>query len=81
MSLELTDKQSQALAAESGTAIEVIDPRTGQTYRLIPEDVYRQMQASYDASPWTTEEMAAMAAAAFGKLDGADYTDYLREPP
>jgi hypothetical protein len=80
MSIELTDEQSQALAAERSIVVEVIDPRTGQAYRLIPDEVYRQLQAVYDASPWTTGEMAALAAAAFGRLDDTDYSHYLNEP-
>jgi hypothetical protein len=79
MSIELTDAQSQ-LAAESSTVVEVIDPRTGQAYRLIPDEVYRQLQASYDASPWTAGEMAALAAATFWQLDDTDYGHYLHEP-
>ena len=77
MSIELTTEQSQTLAAEGDEAV-VIDPRTGQSYRLVREDVYRQMEALYDSSPWTAEEMATLAGAAFGKLDDDDYSHYLR---
>ncbi len=35
----------------------------------------------YDDSPWAPEEMATLAAAAFGKDDDTDYSGYLREQP
>jgi hypothetical protein len=38
-----------------------------------------QSVVPYDDSPWTPAEMAALAAEAFGKLDDADYSDYLRD--
>ena len=81
MSIELTQEQSQALAAENGTPIVVIDPDTRQTYRLIREEVYQRLQAlACDASPWTAQEMAILAGQAFGKLDD-DCSHYLRETP
>lgn len=79
MSIELTTEQSRALAAEGGEVL-VIDLRTRQTYRLIREDVYQQMQTLYDASLWTAAEMAALAGVAFGELDDDDSSHYLREP-
>ena len=38
MTIELTIEQSEMLAAE-GKGVVVIDPRTGQSYRLVREDV------------------------------------------
>lgn len=78
MSIELTDDQAQVLSNEGEAAI-VIDPRTRQQYRLVPEDTYRRIQSLYDGSPWTSDEMARLAAEAFGKLDDTDYSDYLRQ--
>lgn len=78
MSIELTPEQSEALAAENGGTVEVVDPRTWQSYRLIPEHIFRQLEEGVcDASPWTADEMAALAGAAFGRLDDDDYSEYL----
>jgi hypothetical protein len=35
----------------------------------------------YDDSPWTLAERAALAAAAFGKLDDTDYRHFLPGAP
>jgi hypothetical protein len=81
MSIELTVDQSQALAAENGAAVTVVDPRTQRTYRLVPEDLYQRLQAlaAYDDSPWTDEEKAVLAGLAFGEEDEEDYSHYLQE--
>ena len=79
MSLELTTEQSQAVAAR-GEAFVVIDPRTKQAYRLVREEVFTKMQALlHDDSPWTGDEKALLAGAAFSKLDDDDYSHYLRD--
>jgi len=82
VSIQLTDDQSSILTSEMGAPLEVIDPQTRQTYRLVPEDVYRRLQSLvYDATPWGTDEMARLAGAAFSKLDNDDYSHYLRGTP
>jgi hypothetical protein len=79
MNIELTNEQSQAIAA-GGEPVILIDPRTKQTYRLISEDAFKKIQAIlYDDSPWTPEEMGILAAQAFGKLDDTDYSEYLQD--
>jgi hypothetical protein len=47
MSIELTEEQRQALAAEP-TPCRVIDPQTKQTYVLVRSEVFQQMQALLD---------------------------------
>ncbi|HEV3384815.1 MAG TPA: hypothetical protein VG097_08360 [Gemmata sp.] len=79
MSIELTADQAQVVAAE-GEQVVVIDPRTKQVYRLVREEVFRQVEAIlYDASPWTPNETGILAGRAFGKLDDTDYSEYLRD--
>jgi hypothetical protein len=46
MTIELTDQQQQARDALRGTIPRVIDPRTSESYVLIPEEDY---QAIHDA--------------------------------
>lgn len=80
MSIELTLDQSEALAAEKDSPVAVIDPRSNRTYRLVPDEVYARLEKLlYDDSPWTSAETAALAAAAFGKLDDTDYNHYLSD--
>ena len=80
MSIELTREQSEALAAEKDTPAAVIDPETRRTYRLVPAEVYERLEKLlYDDLPWTAAETAALAAAAFGKLDDTDYSHYLTD--
>jgi hypothetical protein len=80
MNIELTPEQSQTLSAGGGESPVVIDPRTGQSYRLIRAEDYERLQRQhYDDSPWTAAEMATLAGAAFSKLDDDDYGHYPRE--
>ena len=82
MSIELTAEQADALAAETSSPVEVIDPRTRRTYRLVPQADYVSLtRPAYDDSPWTPAETAALAAESFGKLDDTDYSHYLRDTP
>jgi hypothetical protein len=74
MSIELTTDQADALAVETTLPVEVIDPRTRRTYRLVPEAEYATLAGRpYYASPWMSSETAALAAEAFGKLHDTDY--------
>jgi hypothetical protein len=42
--IELTDEQAQALEARGEGLPEVTNPRTGETFVLVPRDVYALMQ-------------------------------------
>jgi len=81
MSIELTVDQTAAIP-ENAEDVVVIDPRTRRTYRLIREDVYRNLQSlAYDDSPWSDGEQALLASAAFAELDDTDYSHYLQDHP
>jgi hypothetical protein len=43
--IELTPSQSQAISGEAEKPTVVVDPQTGQQYRLIREDLFRMMQS------------------------------------
>jgi hypothetical protein len=80
MTIKLTREQSDALAHGADGPATVIDPASGRTYRLVPDEVYGRLEKLlYDDSPWTPTEMAALAGAAFGRLDDTDYSHYLSE--
>jgi hypothetical protein len=42
--IELTREQSQAVEREADKPSVVVDPRTGQQYRLIKEEIYKLMK-------------------------------------
>jgi hypothetical protein len=59
--IDLTDAQRRQL--ESGQAVDIIDPQSGQPYLLLPKQVYdRVRHLVHDDSEWTVEEMPQMLA-------------------
>jgi hypothetical protein len=42
--IELTEEQLQAIKHETDKPTVVVDPLSGQQYRLIKEEIYKQMQ-------------------------------------
>jgi hypothetical protein len=81
--LELTREQHEALG--NGTeAVSAIDPATNTEYVVIRKDVYERLkELLYDDSPWTDEEMDALAweagqHAGWGDMD--EYDDYPEKP-
>ena len=47
MSIKLTEQQQRALDAE-GETLGVIDPRTNQTYVLVPAEVYQRFRSIFN---------------------------------
>jgi hypothetical protein len=81
--IELTEQQRQAIARGEDPPT-LIDPDTQAAYVLVRKEVYDRMrEALYDDSPWTDEEMDALAWEA-GKHAGWDdmdeYDDYPKKP-
>ncbi len=60
--IELTEPQVRALE-ESGTGPpRLVNPRTGETFVLLRLDEYERLKGEeYDDSPWTREELEALA--------------------
>lgn len=44
--IELTEQQQKALDSQSERPPVVVDPRTGQTYRLIRQEIYDLVQGT-----------------------------------
>jgi hypothetical protein len=62
--IELTEEQVRALSEPHSTPPQLLNPRTQEAFVLVPVDEYKQLTtAIYDDSPWTREELQAMAAA------------------
>ncbi|MCI0461620.1 MAG: hypothetical protein L0Z62_32115 [Gemmataceae bacterium] len=64
--IELTQEQRREL---QGPEPIVIDPETNQAYVLVRREVYERLKELYDDSPWTDEEMDALAEEAGELLD------------
>ena len=69
--IELTDEQRRELQQPEPVAI---DPQTRQAYVLVRKEVYEWLKELYDDSPWTDEEMDALAWEA-GRAAGWDEMD------
>jgi hypothetical protein len=69
MSIELTREQLQAA---EGSPLRVTDPETSREYFVVDKATYERLQElGYDDSPWTDDEMDALAWEA-GKHAGWD---------
>ena len=78
--IELTEQQLQALEHPDNTPPRVVNPRTKETYVLVPEDVYERAKADYDDSPWTREELQALAWERLKHEDWREYDDLPETP-
>ena len=60
--IELTEQQVQALETSGATPPRVVNPRTKETFVLLRVDEYERLkEEEYDDSPWTREELQALA--------------------
>jgi hypothetical protein len=66
MDIELTEQQSHALEAEENKPVRVIDPRTKESFVLLPAQAYERLKNRPDddfdpreAYPWVDKVMAA----------------------
>jgi hypothetical protein len=60
--IELTEQQLQALEAAGATPLRMVSPRTKETFILLRVEEYERLKdEEYDASPWTREELEALA--------------------
>lgn len=79
--IELTEKQLRAMENDEATTPRLVDPRTGETYVLLRLDEYERLKEDeYDDSPWTREELHALAWEA-GKHVGWEDTDEYDDAP
>ena len=60
--IELTEQQMRALENPEATPPRMMNPRTKETFVLLRVDEYERLkQEEYDDSPWTREELQALA--------------------
>jgi hypothetical protein len=62
--IELTEDQMRALSSPQSSPPQLLSPRTNESFVLLRFDEYRKLTADlYDDSPWTREELQAVASA------------------
>jgi hypothetical protein len=78
--IELTEQQVQALENPESTPPRVLNPRTKETFVLLRLDEYERLQEEYDDSPWTREELQALAWERVKHEDWDEYDDLPEKP-
>ena len=75
--IELTEHQVDALENSKGTPLRLMNPRTQETYVLLPVDEYERLRGDeYDDTPWTKEELQALAWEAGERVGWEDMDEY-----
>lgn len=77
--IELTEQQVQAISNSEAGPIHLVHPGTKEAYVLIRADEYQHLK-DYDDSPWTREELQALAWERVKHEDWEEY-DHLTEKP
>lgn len=79
--IELTDQQVQALEHSAATPPCVVNPRTKETFVLLRTDEYARLQKEdYDDSPWTRQELEALAWETVKNEEWEEYNDAPEKP-
>jgi hypothetical protein len=74
--IELTEQQMQALANPEASPPRVVNPRTKETFVLLPLEEYERLtEEESDDSPWTREELEALAWEVAEQTDWDEYDD------
>ena len=72
--IELTEQQVQALQQPGAVPPRMLNPRTKETFVLLRvEEFQRLKEVNYDDSPWTREELEALA---WERLEHEDWDEY-----
>jgi hypothetical protein len=75
--IELTEQQMQALENPEATPPRIVNPRTKETFVLLRVDEYERLKEdAYDDSPWTREELQALAWEAGKQIGWEDMDEY-----
>jgi hypothetical protein len=79
--IELTEQQVQALEHADATPPRVVNPRTKETFVLLRVNEYERLKdEEYDDSPWTREELEALAWERVKHEDWDEYDDLPEKP-
>ena len=78
--IELTEQQLQALEHSDSTPPRVLNPQTKETFVSLRVDEYERLRQEYDDSPWTREELQALAWERIKHEDWSEYDDRPEKP-
>jgi alpha-D-ribose 1-methylphosphonate 5-phosphate C-P lyase len=79
--IELTEQQAEALKSPDSTPPRIVDPRTKETFVLLRIEEYKLLkEKEYDDSPWTREELQALAWERVKHEDWSEYDDLPEKP-
>ncbi len=82
--IEMTEQQMKALKNAHATPPRIVNPHTSEIYVLLRVDEYERLkEGEYDDSPWTREELQALAWEAgkrAGWEDMDEYDEVLEKP-
>ena len=79
--IELTDQQIQALTTPGSTPPRLVNPHTKEAFVLLRVEEYERLkEGAYDDSPWTREELEALAWEAGKGIGWDDMDEYDRLP-
>jgi hypothetical protein len=79
--IELTEQQMQALENPEGIPPRIMHPRSKETFVLLRVDEYERLtEEKYDDSPWTREELQALAWERIKREDRDEYDDLPEKP-
>jgi alpha-D-ribose 1-methylphosphonate 5-phosphate C-P lyase len=72
--IELTEAQMEVMETPDAGPPRVLNPRTNETFVLLRVDAYERLkQDEYDDSPWTREELQALA---WERVKHEDWDEY-----
>ena len=75
--IELTEQQIQALENPDATPPRIVNPQTKETFVLLRSDEYQRLKEDeYDDSPWTRDELQALAWEAGRRAGWVDMDEY-----
>jgi hypothetical protein len=79
--IELTDQQAKALEHAAAEPPRVVNPRTKETFVLLRADEYERLKDDgYDDSPWTRDELQALAWEVAERTGWEEYDDAPERP-
>ena len=79
--IELTEEQMGAMETSDAEPPRVVNPRTNETFVLLRVEEYERLtEEEYDDSPWTREELQALAWERIKHEDWDEYDDLPERP-
>lgn len=78
--IEFTEQQIQALEIPHAVPLRIVNPQTKETFVLLRVEEYERLTEEYDDSPWTREELQALAWERVKREDWDEYDQLLEKP-